>query len=152
MAQDHLDRLSSVDASFLHQEDGRDSHMHIGGLAILEGPAFSAQEFTEHVLSRLHVLPRYRQKLAFPPFGSGRPLWVDDPSFNIEYHVRVTALPAPGTEEQLLKLAVADHQPAAGPQPPAVGAVDRRGPRGRPARDDQQDPPRAARRGRRAST
>ena len=106
MAQDHLDRLSSVDATFLHQEDGRDSHMHIGGIAIMEGPPFAAAEFIAHVESRLHILPRYRQKLAFPPFGSGRPLWVDDPSFRIEYHVRVTALPSPGTEEQLLALAV----------------------------------------------
>src|SRR6185369_5659817 len=54
---------------------------------------------------RLHLVPRYRQKLAFPPAGSGRPLWVDDPDFNLEYHVRQTALPTPGSEEQLFNLA-----------------------------------------------
>ncbi len=54
---------------------------------------------------RLHLVPRYRQKLAVPPAGTGRPLWVDDPSFSLEYHVRHTALPEPGSEEQLLLLA-----------------------------------------------
>ena len=50
-------------------------------------------------------MPRYRQKLVVPPLETGRPLWVDDPSFNLEYHVRHTALPHPGSEEQLLLLA-----------------------------------------------
>jgi diacylglycerol O-acyltransferase len=57
------------------------------------------------VRSRLHLVPRYRQKLATPPLETGRPLWVDDPDFNLEYHVRHTALPSPGTEDQLLLLA-----------------------------------------------
>ncbi len=104
MAQQHLDRLTSIDASFLHQE-GEASHMHIGAVLIFEGspPAFS--DYLDHVRSRLHLVPRYRQKLAIPPLETGRPLWVDDPSFNLEYHVRHTALPAPGTEEQLFLLA-----------------------------------------------
>src|SRR6202011_4884884 len=59
----------------------------------------------EHVRSRLHLVPRYRQKLATPPLEMGRPLWIDDPSFNLEYHVRHSALPAPGTEEQLFRMA-----------------------------------------------
>ncbi len=104
MPQQHLDRLTSVDASFLHQE-GRASHMHIGGVLIFEGPAPAFEDFLDHVRSRLHLVPRYRQKLATPPLETGRPLWVDDPSFNLEYHVRHTALPAPGTEEQLFLLA-----------------------------------------------
>ena len=54
---------------------------------------------------RLHLVPRFRQKLAFVPFGQGRPVWVDDPHFNLEYHVRHTALPEPGDEEQLKRLA-----------------------------------------------
>src|SRR5437868_5770388 len=58
-----------------------------------------------HVGARLHLVPRYRQKLAMPPLEAGRPLWVDDPRFNLEYHVRHTALPAPGSEEQLFLLA-----------------------------------------------
>jgi diacylglycerol O-acyltransferase len=104
MAQEHLDRLTAVDASFLHQEDA-DSHMHIGAVTIFEGPPPPFVEVAEHIRSRLHLVPRYRQKLAYPPFESGRPLWIDDASFNIEYHVRHSALPAPGTEQQLHRLA-----------------------------------------------
>jgi WS/DGAT/MGAT family acyltransferase len=103
MPQRHLDRLSSTDASFLHQE-GPASHMHIGGVLIFQGPPPDLPDFVNHVRSRLHLVPRYRQKLATPPLESGRPLWVDDPNFNIEYHVRHTALPPPGTEEQLFLL------------------------------------------------
>ncbi len=104
MAQHHLDRLTSIDASFLHQE-GEASHMHIGAVLIFEGPPPAFTDYLDHVRSRLHLVPRYRQKLAIPPLETGRPLWVDDPSFNLEYHVRNTALPAPGTEEQLFLLA-----------------------------------------------
>src|SRR5436305_2256906 len=100
----HLDRLSSIDASFLHNE-GRASHMHVGGLTIFEGPPPAIADFLDQIRSRLHLVPRYRQKLAFPPLETGRPLWVDDPNFNLEYHVRHTALPAPGTQEQLIRLA-----------------------------------------------
>jgi diacylglycerol O-acyltransferase len=103
MAQQHLDRLTSIDASFLHQE-GDASHMHVGGVLIFEGPAPPFQKYLDHVRSRLHRVPRYRQKLAVPPLETGRPLWVDDPSFNLEYHIRHTALPQPGTEEQLFLL------------------------------------------------
>jgi diacylglycerol O-acyltransferase / wax synthase len=104
MPQQHLDRLTSIDASFLHQE-GDDSHMHIGGVLIFEGPAPAFDDFLDHVRGRLHLVPRYRQKLAVPPLEAGRPLWVDDPDFNLEYHVRHTALPSPGSEEQLFLLA-----------------------------------------------
>jgi diacylglycerol O-acyltransferase / wax synthase len=103
MPQRHLDRLSSTDASFLHQE-GPASHMHIGAVLIFQGPPPAFADFIDHVRGRLHLVPRYRQKLATPPLETGRPLWVDDPDFNIEYHVRHTALPPPGTEEQLFLL------------------------------------------------
>jgi diacylglycerol O-acyltransferase len=102
--QQHLDRLTSMDASFLHQER-RASHMHIGGVLIFEGPAPALDDFLAHVRGRLHLVPRYRQKLAIPPLETGRPLWVDDGDFNLEYHIRHTALPAPGSDEQLLLLA-----------------------------------------------
>lgn len=101
--QQHLDRLTSIDASFLAQE-GRSSHMHIGGVLIFDGPAPPFQDYLDHVRGRLHLVPRYRQKLATPPLQSGRPMWVDDPDFNLEYHVRHTALPRPGNEEQLMQL------------------------------------------------
>ena len=100
----HLDRLTSIDASFLHNE-GRSSHMHVGGLTIFEGPPPAIQDLLDSIRGRLHLVPRYRQKLAVPPLETGRPLWVDDANFNLEYHVRHTALPEPGTEEQLLRLA-----------------------------------------------
>ena len=103
MAQRHLDRLTPVDASFLHQE-GQSSHMHIGGLTLVEGPPPNMEEFLEQIRRRLHLVPRYRHKLAYTAIDSGRPVWVDDPSFNLEYHVRHTALPAPGTWEQLQEL------------------------------------------------
>ena len=104
MPQRHLDRLSSIDASFLHQE-GPTSHMHIGGVLVFEGPPPDFTDYLDHVRGRLHLVPRYRQKLSTPPLETGRPLWVDDPDFNLEYHVRHTALPSPGTEEQLFLLA-----------------------------------------------
>jgi diacylglycerol O-acyltransferase len=103
MPQRHLDRLTAVDASFLHQE-GAHSHMHVGGLTILEGPAPSTEQFLEQIRWRLHLVPRYRHKLAHTALDSGRPVWIDDPSFNLEYHVRHTALPAPGGWEQLQEL------------------------------------------------
>jgi diacylglycerol O-acyltransferase len=104
MASGHLDRLTPVDASFLHQER-QSSHMHVGAVLLFEGPPPGYEEMLEQIESRLHLVPRYRQKLAFPPLESGRPLWVDDPSFNLEYHARITALPKPGSEEQLRNLA-----------------------------------------------
>jgi diacylglycerol O-acyltransferase len=104
MSQQHLDRLTAIDASFLHQE-GPTSHMHVGALAIFEGPPPPYTEVLDALRGRLHLVPRYRQKLSVPPAGTGRPLWVDDPSFDIEYHVRHSALPRPGSEDQLLRLA-----------------------------------------------
>ena len=104
MPQQHLDRLTSIDASFLHQE-GSASHMHIGAVLVFEGPPPEFDAYLDHVRRRLHLVPRYRQKLATPPLETGRPLWVDDPSFNLEYHVRHAALPSPGTEGQLFQLA-----------------------------------------------
>lgn len=105
MAQQHLDRLSSVDAGFLHMEDGNDAHMHIGALAVLEGPPPDYDEFCAHIASRLQLVPRYRQRVMPAPLQTGRPLWVEDPDFNLTYHVRLTALPSPGTDEQLRRLA-----------------------------------------------
>lgn len=80
------------------------SHMHIGGLTIIEGPPPGMDEFLEQIRRRLHLVPRYRHKLAHTAIDSGRPVWIDDPSFNLDYHVRHTALPAPGSWEQLQDL------------------------------------------------
>jgi WS/DGAT/MGAT family acyltransferase len=100
----HKDRLSAIDASFLAQER-QSSHMHVGALVIFDGPAPGRDEFVAHMSARLQRVPRYRQKLAVPPLEAGRPFWVDDPNFNIDYHVRHTALPQPGSDEQLRELA-----------------------------------------------
>jgi WS/DGAT/MGAT family acyltransferase len=97
------DRLTGLDSSFLHMERAG-AHMHVASTSIFEGPAPGIGEFREHIASRLHLVPRFRQKLRFVPFGQGRPVWVDDPHLNLEYHVRQTALPAPGSEEQLRNL------------------------------------------------
>jgi diacylglycerol O-acyltransferase / wax synthase len=111
MAQDHGDRLTAVDASFIAQE-GANAHMHIGAVMMFEGPPPAYEDLADHVRSRLHLVPRFRQKLAFPPVETGRPLWVDDRNFNLEYHVRDTALPAPGSEAQLRALAARVHSQA----------------------------------------
>jgi WS/DGAT/MGAT family acyltransferase len=98
------DRLTALDASFLHLED-ESSHMHVAGVSIFAGEPPTYEELLRHVGGRLSLVPRFRQKLRFVPFGQGRPVWVDDPHFNLKYHVRSTALPPPGSEEQLKNLA-----------------------------------------------
>src|SRR5207248_176534 len=103
VAQQHLDRLTAVDAAFLHQE-GAASHMHIGGLALFEGEPPAHAELLEHIRGRLHLVPRYRQRIAPAPLGLGRQRWIDDPRFNLEYHVRHTALASPGDEATLRRL------------------------------------------------
>jgi len=98
------DRLTGLDASFLHLEDAA-SHMHVAGVMIFEGSPPPYEELLEAIERRLGLVPRYRQRLAFVPLGQGRPKWVDDPHLNLSYHVRSTALPSPGSEQQLRELA-----------------------------------------------
>jgi len=98
-----MDSLSSQDASFLDVED-EVSHMHIGGAGIYEGPVPSRDELVRGVESKLHVVPRYRQKVRYPPLHVGRPVWIDDRHFNIDYHIRRTALASPGGEDELRAL------------------------------------------------
>jgi diacylglycerol O-acyltransferase / wax synthase len=98
------DRLTGLDASFLHLEDAS-SHMHVGGVMIFEGPPPAYPDLLDAVERRLHLVPRYRQRLAFVPLGQGRPRWVDDPHFNLRYHIRSTALASPGSERQLKDMA-----------------------------------------------
>src|ERR1700729_307993 len=98
------DRLTGLDSSFLHLE--RDaSHMHVAGCMVFEGQAPTYDELVEQISSRLPLVPRSRQRLAFVPLNQGRPVWVDDPHYNIAFHVRHTALPSPGGESQLKRLA-----------------------------------------------
>jgi diacylglycerol O-acyltransferase len=98
------ERLSGLDTSFLHLERSG-AHMHVASVSVFEGEAPTHKEFRDHIGSRLHLVPRFRQKLRFVPLSQSRPVWVDDPHLNLEYHVRQTALPAPGSDEQLRNLA-----------------------------------------------
>ena len=100
----HPDRLTGLDASFLALEKGG-AHMHVGSVLVFEGETPAYEELLELIEQRLHQVPRYRQKLAFPPLAQARPVWVDDPHFNIGYHVRHTALPEPASEHELRRLA-----------------------------------------------
>ncbi|MGZ8635131.1 MAG: WS/DGAT/MGAT family O-acyltransferase [Solirubrobacteraceae bacterium] len=97
------DRLTGLDASFLALEDAG-AHMHVGSCMLFEGEAPDYDDFVAQLETRLHLVPRYRQKLAFPPLTQARPVWVDDPHFNPGYHVRHTALPEPASLEQLRNL------------------------------------------------
>src|SRR5262245_41532063 len=99
----NADRLSGLDASFLALEKSG-AHMHVGSVLVFEGPAPHYDAFAERIARGLHRVPRYRQKLAFTPLGIAAPVWVDDPHFNVRYHVRHTALPAPAGEDELRRL------------------------------------------------
>ncbi|HZJ25760.1 MAG TPA: wax ester/triacylglycerol synthase family O-acyltransferase [Acidimicrobiia bacterium] len=104
------DRLGALDASFLHLER-LETPMHVGALSVFEGGPFFDEagrfrlaDARELVGSRLHLIPRFRRRIMDVPLAQGRPVWVDDERFDITYHVRLTALPAPGSREQLLTL------------------------------------------------
>ncbi len=103
MAQRHMDRLTSFDTSFLANEKAN-GHMAIGALLMCEGSPPSEEDFLTHIRSRVHQLPRLRQRLLYPPLGLGTPFWVDYPDFDIHRHVRRIALPAPGSEQQFRDL------------------------------------------------
>ena len=98
------DRLSGLDSAFLHLERGG-AHMHVASIMVFAGSAPPYDEFMRFLESRLDRVPRYRQRLAFVPFEQGRPVWVDDPHFNLRYHLRHSALPSPGEDAQLAALA-----------------------------------------------
>ncbi len=98
-----MQTMSPLDASFLHIEDAV-THMHIGSVGIFEGPPPGPGEVKTAIAARLPLVPRYRQKVRFVPLMLGRPTWVDDQHFNLDYHLRRTALPAPGGDEELRNL------------------------------------------------
>jgi diacylglycerol O-acyltransferase len=101
------ERLTAQDSSFLHLETP-ERPMHVGSVAIFEGGRFfddtgrfKLEDVRRVIGERLHLVPRFRKKLMTVPFQQGRPVWVDDEDFDLAYHVRLTALPRPGSEEQL---------------------------------------------------
>ncbi len=99
-----MEWMSAIDSSFLHVENDT-TPMHIGGASIFEGPPPAFEDLREMVAGKLGLVPRYRQKVRFVPLGAGPPVWVDDPHFSLDYHLRHSALPAGGTEAQLRQMA-----------------------------------------------
>jgi diacylglycerol O-acyltransferase len=98
------DRLTGLDAAFLDLE-AHGAHMHVAAILVFDGEPPAYDDLLRTISGRLHLVPRYRQKLAHVPFGQGRPEWVDDPHFNLRYHVRHSALPAPGGDAELERIA-----------------------------------------------
>jgi diacylglycerol O-acyltransferase / wax synthase len=111
MAEPAYDRLTGLDNSFLiYEEASPEGAMHVASTQIHEAAPLRKQDgsldierIEEYVRSRLDRIPRYRQRLARTPLEQ-HPVWVDDPSFNVRYHVRHTRLPRPGSERQLKRL------------------------------------------------
>jgi len=99
-----VDKLSPLDASFLYMER-LTTAMHVGAVMTFEAiPDLDAAGFVALIGERLGAVPRYRQKVREVPGRLGPPVWVDDPDFDLAYHVRRAALPAPGSDEQLREL------------------------------------------------
>lgn len=99
----NLDRLSPLDATFLHVED-HVSHMSVGSVVIVDGPAPAYADLVALVAAKIERIPRYRQHVRIPALNLGAPVWADDPHFNLEYHVRHSALPPPGGHDELRHL------------------------------------------------
>jgi diacylglycerol O-acyltransferase / wax synthase len=99
VAQRHMDRLTSFDTSFLVNEKSN-GHMAIGAVLMCAGDPPGHEDFVAHIRSRVHLLPRLRQRLAFPPLRLGTPFWIDDPDFDLANHVRRVSLPPPGDDTQ----------------------------------------------------
>jgi diacylglycerol O-acyltransferase len=102
--EQNVDRMSALDASFFFAES-ENTPMHVGSVTVFEGPAPTYGDVVRLLLSKMPLVPRYRQRVRPVPMQLGRPLWVDDPHFQILYHVRHTAVPGPGSDEQLRNLA-----------------------------------------------
>jgi diacylglycerol O-acyltransferase / wax synthase len=98
-----MDRMNPLDAEFLYLEDGT-AHMHIASCALFEGPAPAYDQLVDRIRAKLPLVPRYRQRVRFLPMDLRRPLWIDDPHFNLDYHVRHSALPPPGGKAELCRL------------------------------------------------
>jgi diacylglycerol O-acyltransferase len=101
-----MQRLGPQDASFLYLETPT-VHQHVGGLAILDpstapGGRLTLEDLVRVISSRLHLAPRFRQKVVFPPLATARPVWIDDANFDLGFHMRRAALPTPGSRRELV--------------------------------------------------
>jgi diacylglycerol O-acyltransferase len=99
-----MEWMSPMDSSFLHLENDV-TPMHIGGVSLFEGPPPAFADLKKMVAGKMDLVPRYRQKVRFVPLGAGSPVWIDDPHFSLDYHVRHTAIPKPGGEVELRQMA-----------------------------------------------
>jgi len=99
------DRLSPLDVSFLYLEEPT-TPMHVGSVAVFEAPedGFDHDRLVQLIKTRIAFVPRYRQRIRWVPGRVANPVWVDDESFDVTYHVRRSALPRPGTDAQLREL------------------------------------------------
>ncbi len=103
-----MDRLGTLDSSFLYLEKPN-VHMHIAGLSVFDPSTrddgdLGLEETRDLIADRIHLVPRFRQKVRSVPFEINRPLWVDDPNFDIDFHVRAASLPSPGGPRELAEL------------------------------------------------
>jgi diacylglycerol O-acyltransferase len=99
-----MEPMSAIDSSFLHVENDT-TPMHIGGVSIFAGPPPPFSQLREMVERKLEIVPRYRQKVRFVPLAAGPPVWIEDPHFSLTYHLRHTAVPAPGSDSELRQMA-----------------------------------------------
>jgi diacylglycerol O-acyltransferase / wax synthase len=99
-----MEWMSPIDSSFLHVENAT-TPMHIGAVSIFAGPPPPFADLRAMVAGKLGLVPRYRQKIRFVPLAAGPPVWIDDPHFSLDYHLRHTAIPAPGGDHELRQMA-----------------------------------------------
>lgn len=99
------DRLSPLDVSFLYMEEPS-TPMHVGSVQVYAdtSPGVEYERLCQLITERITAVPRYRQKIRWVPGRLASPVWVDDPDFDVTYHVRRSALPKPGTDAQLREL------------------------------------------------
>ena len=132
-----MKQLSGLDASFLYLETAS-QFGHVSSLSIYERPDDPDYEpfpsWRHQIERRLHLLEPLRRRLLKVPFGLDHPFWVDDPDFDLDFHVRHTAVPPPGSDRQIADARRPPRRPAAGPQPAAVGDLRHRGAARRPLR------------------
>jgi WS/DGAT/MGAT family acyltransferase len=98
-----MERMNPLDATFLAVEDAV-NHMHIGSVEIFEGPPPRYDDVYHAIEAALPLVPRYRQKVLTAPASIGRPVWVDDPAFRLDYHLRHVALPQSDPDDGLRRL------------------------------------------------
>ena len=150
-----MERLTGLDATFLYLENPT-NHMHVAMTMVLDPSTmpggYSFEKIKEFIGSRLHLVPPFRRRLVEVPFNLHHPVWVEDPDFDLDYHIRRIGVPGSRRAPRAGRDGRPDRQHPARPHPPAVGAVGDRGPQAGPDRRRHQGPPLRHRRQRPAPT